>query len=71
MSFSDDDLKRLKEMIADTNALWVNDKNIANPLLALLARLDAAEECMAACLGGLTTCVKEFSEWRKSAGKDK
>lgn len=43
MLFTDDDLKRLKDMISGTRALWVNNINIANPLESLIARLEVAE----------------------------
>lgn len=59
MSFTDDDLKRLKEMITDTRALWINDRNLANPLLALIDRLEAAEK--------LAWLVKRFVERQEHA----
>lgn len=63
MSFSDDDLKRLKE--------WAYTKN-EGEILCLLARLEAAENCIYHLLNPRTkektdcTCI---ADWRKAAGK--
>lgn len=71
MSFSDDDLKRLKERMKDADVP-------ASHVKLLLARLDAAEvladpsyECTCGFLGPkeYRECEGHFN-WRKAAGKD-
>jgi hypothetical protein len=74
MSFSDDDLKRLKDKVPDLN--------LGNPLvlerhqvIALLARLEAAERALKIaneCRMGaapIEDFIKAYSKWRKAAGK--
>lgn len=72
MSFSDDDLKRLKEIINEHGLITHNMG--ANVYKALLARLEAAEEvCERAKTHGCEDpeCVLDLSleDWRKAAGK--
>jgi hypothetical protein len=71
MTFSDDDLKRLKERITNPK----HDHTISNNLKipALLARLEAAEE-MAEHIKSNECCgcdegIKLYETWCKKAGK--
>lgn len=61
MTFTDDDLKRLKER----NPLQMKGAEI----LYLLARLEAAEKCLEAANqeGGIDSNL--FKAWHKAAGK--
>lgn len=70
MTFTDDDLKRLKEDIKDLLYVNIGDDEHGDPnevdLKALLTRLDAAE--------ALAFCPPEeqpirLSEWRKACGR--
>lgn len=62
MSFTDNDLKRLKDQLAGNAPTY--GKNGGVDLDALLARLEAAEVCAnhsQSCYG--------YKAWRKAAGK--
>lgn len=70
MSFSDDDLKRLKEIINEHGLITHNMG--ANVYKALLARLDAAEafgEMMCLTYGDDAEKTILYEAWRKEAGK--
>jgi hypothetical protein len=72
MTFTDEDLKRLKEMSSEmedetiintNNAIWCYAQ-----LPRILARLEAAEQGYAAqCKEH--GCIEECEAWRKAAGK--
>lgn len=67
MTFTDDDLKRLKENGPEWELSY-------EKLAALLARLEAAEDALAHSHGlGSTWCCEKAKEldksWRKAAGK--
>ena len=68
MSFTDDDLKRLK---SDLEKHIVIDL-IQDQGLSLLARMDAAEAVLLEIErfnNGILTDTSEFRAWRKAAGK--
>jgi hypothetical protein len=82
MSFSDDDLKRLKECLyRDGKEHWMGLINQYShseekfSLTALLARLEASERSLKAFVDleadkmSYDTVVSLLSEWRKAAGK--
>jgi hypothetical protein len=73
MSFSDDDLKRLKVMpLAEINLFLLSE----NKLGALLARLEPAEKLMHSLLSVIpfeersSTMDNEWYAWRKASGKE-
>jgi len=78
--FTDDDLKRLKELLAKTVQPTVEDGQEYNRLMdktgALIARLEAAETVIQQSFGhdgmaliGLDDWHEALNEWRKVAGK--
>lgn len=77
MTFTDDDLKRLKELIPQSNPLPSGVNNLWYKLGPLFARLEAAEKIVnRMCVhagpwrGKLDDCFKDdVKVWRKAAGK--
>lgn len=85
MSFTDDDLARLTELLDDPQASGFFTEDMAR---GILARLAAAEKCMdrswmghtKACQkgknlsGGPSVCICDmgdlYMKWRKAAGKE-
>lgn len=68
MTFSDDDLKRLKHILIEDKKLGTLDQGVfIDELLALLARLEAAERF----LEGYSDLKDDptYEAWRKAAGK--
>ena len=72
MSFSDEDLKRLKDLAYDyrdgSRFMWIKGPEI----VALIARLEAAEAVLLEIErfnNGILTDTSEFRAWRKAAGK--
>lgn len=69
MSFTDDDLKRLKEGIRTGNFDFT-EALLPGQMQALLARLEAAENWALALLGTDITKARQDEEaWRKACGK--
>jgi len=70
VTFTDDDLKRLK---VDAEA-WVSPYLLRTKVQALLARLEAAEavaEMFGSARIASESAAKKVEVWRKAAGKDK
>ena len=66
MTFTDDDLKRLKEMVLNCEAFYgMNQPPIPLRLSTLLARLEAAEKA----LDHNVPTDPDYIAWRKAAGK--
>lgn len=77
MSFTDDNLKRLKERRqeimerpADTDLKAVYAMTLLMDIPALLARLEAAEACAKEYAPDGPIGFKLLAAWRKAAGKD-
>ena len=78
MSFSDDDLKRLKEELGRWLGIHTNPE-LTDPMFslssktinALLARLEAAEECVKLMLQDIPLPLEEkaLKAWRKACGE--
>lgn len=69
MSFTDEDLKRLKGNSLDRHSLATFKPNW-NEIEALLARLDAAEKVCSIVNGeAWTNVTEELKAWKKSAGR--
>jgi hypothetical protein len=74
MPFTDDDLAKLKFEVAkmDTMQKLTDDSHSMDHMLGLIARLEAAEETIAACIG-TSMRYHHFQDaieaWRKTAGK--
>lgn len=77
MTFTDDDLKRLKEDVQVFERLEVSPFSSKEAIAALLARLEAAERIVnRMCVhagpwrGKLDDCFKDdVKAWRKASGK--
>lgn len=48
--FSDDDLKRLKELVRASNGIYIDDRNVTDEIKALLSRLEATEKALEAMI---------------------
>ena len=72
MAFTDDDLKRLKEQHEDYKRQGITSVYTYHDILALIARLEAAEAMINNSRGleGWWDVEKELEAWRKSAGKE-
>jgi hypothetical protein len=66
MKFTDDDLKQLKELVAD-KSMWPVELKSPKVFIALLARLESAEKF----LDGYSDLKDDptYEAWRKTAGK--
>ena len=76
MAFTDEDLKRLKDDLADESTLTI-DLDIEEGM-ALIARLEAAEACIEEAKGMGLICCKEvcckgtaYPRWLAACGKDR
>lgn len=69
MSFSDEDLKRLREEMGTVEQeRWIRGETNVAPIEALIARLEAAERC-AGHLNNVAPGCELYVAWRKAAGK--
>ena len=66
MTFTDDDLKRLKEDLARDRRIGLTS---GFRFEALLARLEAAEAVLTFSDISITTVRERYEAWRKGAGK--
>jgi hypothetical protein len=75
MTFTDEDLKRLKELIPKENPMPNEVNNLWYKLGPLLARLEAAEElaqeAMCHCKYDCDECGKMKTAWQKAKGVSK
>jgi hypothetical protein len=79
LTFTDDDLKRLKEYVEKLRGLKVSTMATVDTskLIPLIARLEAAEKCAWWAdygatyipVGNLDDCNQALENWRKAAGK--
>lgn len=67
-TFTDDDLKQLKECLNGTNKYGISCRGECADLSSLLARLEAAEKLIVAC-GQDINISKQYEAWRKSKGE--
>lgn len=67
-TFTDDDLKRLKEYLDSPGRKYWGPGLSGDTTEALLARLEAAEKCLEPSAGDIVP-AQRYEAWRKAAGK--
>jgi hypothetical protein len=72
MTFSDDDLKRLKEDMRESKIKFTPSfpDRVAKQFPALLARLEAAENVFTSKAFGMVAYKRRYKVWLKAAGKE-